>query len=52
MRVGINLLVRNLPEEPAQLRATEFAIQSLLHSDLRETDWRHTSILWTHASVC
>lgn len=39
-RVGVNLLVRNIAEEPNQLRATQFAVESLLASDLRHTNWR------------
>ena len=39
-RVGVNLLVRNIPDMPLQLRATQFAVQSLLDSDLCLTDWR------------
>lgn len=40
MRVGVNLLVRNMAEHPEQLTATRWAVQSLLDSDLQRFDWR------------
>jgi len=39
-RVGANLLIRNLAEQPLHLRATQFAMESLVDSDFTETDWR------------
>jgi len=38
--VGINLLACNLADCPAHYRAMDYALRSLLDSDLREFDWR------------
>ena len=40
MRIGVNLLVRNMADNPLHLAATRFAVRSLLESDLLSHDWR------------
>jgi GT2 family glycosyltransferase len=40
MRIAVNLLTCNFASVPLHLRASQYAVQSLLDSDLQDYDWR------------
>ncbi len=40
MRIGVNLLTCNVASEPIHLRAAQYAVRSLLESDVQEYDWQ------------